>query len=104
METTTMEAPIEARAAKTPLQAVDKSDLAGMIATAHDKANDAGTIADRLESLLAGLTGEDTGLRGEGAEPNSCGLGNLSDALDRTERSHNRASGFIDRLNSLIAL
>ena len=99
-----METATEARAPSAQLTAVDKSDLAGLISTAHEKATDATKIADRLETLLAGLAGEDNALAGEGVEPNSCGLGNLSDALDRTGRAHNRTSGFIDRLQSLVAL
>lgn len=86
------------------LKAVEQSDLAGLIAVAQKRAGEASTLAERLESLVSGLSGADTS-RAEGAPvPSPCGLNDLSDALDRTGASHDRASGLIDRLNALVAI
>ena len=86
------------------IHAVDTSDLATLIASAHARADDAATLAGRLEVLMCGLSGEACGVYPAGPPADPAGLGNLANAMDRLTSEQNRASGYIDRLNSLVAI
>lgn len=86
------------------LTAVDKSDLAGMISVAENRAKTAEGTAERFEALLAGLIGEPPGVAGGTEPPARVGIYKLTDMLDRTDNALNRINVCSDRLQSLASL
>lgn len=91
-------------ASRPELKVMDKSDLAGLISAARERAGRSSVLADRLESLVCGLTGEDSVQPDGPPVLTPRGLSDLSDSLDRTAASQDRMMGLIDRLNALVAI